>query len=131
MTDNANQSPRDEIIMRANAMLHRQLANADAKYKQWIIIYNKTKAERDALQAQVVELRRLYDEAKTTLLPEPEPPPMSAPDALHRLDVMLSCMEHWGSTRRGQTADLMRGWGRWLRAIRPHVEAAAARSNHP
>jgi hypothetical protein len=63
----------------------------------------------------------------TDLLPPRDTPPMSAVDALHRVDVMISLMTGW--TGKGQQAQLMRGWGRWMEDIRPYVAKAAARSN--
>lgn len=45
-----------------------------------------------------------------------DPPAMSAADALHRLEVMLACMDAW-QTRRGETAQLMGAWAQWLRCI--------------
>ena len=68
---------------------------------------------------------------QTTLLPPPpapEPPLMSAREVLTRVDIMLACMEVW-ATKRGEMAGLMTAWGRWLRAARPYIEAAAERSN--
>ena len=66
-----------------------------------------------------------------TLLPDPpapDVPPMSAADALRHVDVMIACMDMWQG-KKGDTAEFMRGWARWLRGARPHLEAAAARSN--
>lgn len=60
----------------------------------------------------------------------PEPPPMSAKEALRRVDVMIACMDMW-AVKRGETAQLMGGWAAWLRAARPHLAEAADRSNAP
>jgi hypothetical protein len=57
-------------------------------------------------------------------------PPISAQQALERMDLMIQMMDLWEKRgSRGQQAELMKGWAVWLRQMRPHMEAAAARSN--
>jgi hypothetical protein len=61
---------------------------------------------------------------------EPPAEPMSAAEALRRVDVMIACMAMWDG-KRSEFGQLMQGWQRLLRDIRPHVAAAADRSNAP
>lgn len=57
-----------------------------------------------------------------------ELPPISAVEALRLLDAMIKVSGIWDG-RRGDAAGVQQTYGRWLRQIRPHVEAAAVRSN--
>jgi hypothetical protein len=70
-----------------------------------------------------------YSQKEITLFSETLPP-ISAQQALERLDLMLQMMGLWEKRgSRGKQAELMKGWAVWLSQMRPHMEAAAARSN--
>lgn len=61
---------------------------------------------------------------------KPAPLPISATDALDRLDKMIAIFGLW-ERRRGQIAQAMQISRAWLQMIRPHVAEAAERSNDP
>jgi hypothetical protein len=58
----------------------------------------------------------------------PNPAPPSACEMLRRLDTMIAIMAHWRG-KRSKLGILMTIWREYLVQMRPHIEAAAERSN--